>query len=198
MSTAPPRLSPLFRSDTQAEILACLFLNPDRSYTTAELSRRAHSSYATAHREVQLLVRAGLLVQEQVGQAVRLSVNQDDPAYTPVTELLQLSYGPSAVLPRVLAGIPGIVEAYIYGSWAARRNGEKGTVPRDIDVLVVGDPDRSVIYDASSKAEHELGREVNIRVVSPTIWQNGDDLFVRTVQEQPLVRLDIDLERATR
>jgi predicted nucleotidyltransferase len=46
----------------------------------------------------------------------------------------------------MLATIDGVAEAYIYGSWAARYHGEPGSIPADVDVLVVGtaaldDPD---------------------------------------------------------
>lgn len=191
MNVPAPRLSPLFRSDTQAEILARLLLNPDRRFTTADLARATGASYASAHREVQRLVGLGLLRQERVGQAVRLSANQADPAYGPLTELLRMSYGPSVVLPSVLAGIPGVEEAHIYGSWAARREGEPGSPPGDIDVLLVGDPPRSSVQDAAREAERRLGREVNVRVIAPSAWKAGDDLFLRTVRERPRIQLDL-------
>lgn len=191
MNTAPPRLSPLFRSDTQAEILARIILSPDRSHTRAELSRISGAAYATVHREVQRLVDSGLLTQEKVGRATLLSANQEDPAFAPISELLRLSYGPATIVPRFLAPIAGIDEAYIYGSWAARRLGEKGGPPGDIDVLVIGDPPRADIHDAASEAERELGREVNIRVVAPQTWQAGDDMFLRTVRDRPRIRLHL-------
>ncbi|MDR1264481.1 MAG: ArsR family transcriptional regulator [Propionibacteriaceae bacterium] len=192
MNTSAPRLAPLFRSDAQAEILARLLLNPDRGHTIAELARLVGASYASVHREVQRLLIIGLLAQERVGQAVRLSANQKDPAYGPLVELLRLSYGPTAVLPGLLAGVPGVEEAYIYGSWAARRAGEPGGPPGDIDVLVVGRPSRAAIHEAAQQAERVLGREVNLRLVTPEAWRAGEDLFLRTVRERPRVRLVLE------
>jgi predicted nucleotidyltransferase len=192
MNTTVAALSPLFRSDAQAEILARVLLNPDRGYTTAELSRLTGTAYATAHREVRRLVEFGLFRAEQVGRAVRVAANPDNRAYEPAVALLRPSYGPAAVLPRFLAGIAGVEEAYVYGSWAARRTGEPGTGPGDIDVLVIGDPPRAAIHEAAAAAERELGREVNVRVISRCAWDDGDDLFVRTVRERPLVRLDLE------
>ena len=194
MNNQAPRLSPLFRSDTQAGILARVLFNPDRSYTTADLSRAVGSSYATTHREVQRLVSLGLFRQEAVGRAIRVSADTSDPAFEHVLGLLRLSYGPTAVLPRVLGGVTGIIEAHIYGSWAARRLGEPGSPPRDIDVLVIGDPPRSAIHDAADAAESALGREVNIRIVSPEEWEAGEDLFIQTVRERPMQRLTLQAE----
>lgn len=106
--------------------------------------------------------------------------------------MLLLSYGPVNVIPRTIAGIDGIEQAYIYGSWAARRAGEPGSPPADIDVLVVGNPARSAIYAASEEAEKTLGREVNIRVVSPSAWAAATDPFLRTVKNRPLTTLTIE------
>ncbi len=195
MNTPAPRLSPLFRSDTQAEILARVLLNPDRQYTIADLSRLAGATYATTHREVQRIIDMGLFAQRPVGRAVQVSANRSDPAYEPVVALLQLSYGPAVVVPRELGGVTGIDSAYIYGSWAARRVGQPGTPPGDIDVLVVGNPSRAAVAEAAGRAERVLGREVNIRIVSPLAWRSGADPFLNHVREQPLVTLDLEANR---
>lgn len=195
MNTSAPELAPLFRSDAQGEILARLLLNPDRSFSIAELARVTGTSYASTHREVQRLIRSGLLTEQKVGQASQVTASTLSPAYAPLTELLLLSYGPAAIIPKVLAGVEGIDEAYIYGSWAARRFGEQGSPPADIDVLVVGNPSRSAIYAAAEEAERTLSREVNIRVVSASAWAAGTDPFIRTVRERPLAALDLGGEQ---
>jgi predicted nucleotidyltransferase len=184
----------LFRSDAQGEILARLLLNPDRAFTIADLARMTDTSYASAHREVQRLIRAGVATERRVGRHHQLVADTASPAYKPLCELLLLTYGPATVVPRVLASIGGIREAYIYGSWAARRMGEPGSPPGDIDVLVVGDPPRRVLYEAAEEAERALGREVNIRAVSPTVWAEAADPFVRTLKSRPLVRLRVEEE----
>ncbi len=64
-----------------------------------------------------------------------------------------LTYGPVAVLGELLASVPGVAEAYVYGSWAARYRGQAGDVPRDVDVLVIGDADEDDLYEAARAAE---------------------------------------------
>lgn len=196
MNTAAPELAPLFRSDAQGEILARLLLNPDRSYSIAELGRATDTSYASTHREVQRLMRAGLLEEHRVGRHHQLRADTSSPAYRPLTELLLLTYGPATAIPRILADVAGIDEAYVYGSWAARRTGEPGSPPGDVDVLVVGDPPRSSIYEAADEAERFLGREVSIRVVSTETWAAATDPFIKTLQERPLVALRLIEENA--
>lgn len=190
-----PALAPLFRSDAQGELLATLFLNPDRSFTISELARAARTPYASAHREVSRIAQMGLATTQKRGQAVEVRARRDTPAFRPLAELLALAYGPAVVIPRYLAGIAGIDSAYVYGSWAARRSGEPGDAPGDVDVLVVGNPPRGEIYEAARRAGSELMREVNPRIVGAAAWEAADaDPFLRTLVRRPLVRLELQGE----
>jgi predicted nucleotidyltransferase len=194
VNTQAPSLAPLFRSDTQALILASLFLNPERGFTTAELARVADAPYASAHREVRKLVDARLVRERPVGRAVLLSARQDSAAFRPLSELLALTYGPEVVLARVLGAIRGITEAFIYGSYAARRAGLAGDAPVDIDVLIIGNPARARIDEASLEAERLLGREVNVRIVAEQLWREGADSFLDSLRSSPLVPLAMGVD----
>lgn len=192
VNTKAPTLAPLFRSDAQGELLAKLFLNPERSFTIAELARGARTPYASAHREVSRIAEMGLATTTKRGQSVEVQARRDTLAFRPLAALLSLTYGPAIVLPNYLAGIPGIDRAFIYGSWAARHAGEPGDTPGDIDLLVVGNPSRANVYEAARLAGSELAREVNARIVSVDQWGSADsDPFLHTLTQHPLARLDI-------
>lgn len=191
MNTAAATLLPIFRSNLQADILAKALLNPDRSFTTADLARQAGADYATTHREVHRLLKAHILTSERLGQANLVRANTRLATYPPLADLLRVTYGPTAVLPAILAGIPDVDAAYIYGSWAARRSGEPGDEPADIDVLVIGDPQRNALYDASEAAEKVLNREVNIRAVTAESWNDAEEPLLRTIKSRPFIELDL-------
>ena len=193
--TAAPELSPLFRSDTQGEILAWLLLSPGQAFTVAELARAAGMPYASAHREVDRLLRTQVVTETRVGLHRQVTANPGSPAAEPLRELVLLSYGPVAVLPKLLRGIDGIDEAYIYGSWAARRAGEPGSPPQDIDLLIVGNPSRQQVYDAAEEASRLLGHEVNPRIVSLETWRTSQDPFLTTVRSRPLTKLQLGEEK---
>ena len=91
----------------------------------------------------------------------------------------------------------GIEEIAIFGSWAARYLGEVGAVPDDVDVLVVGVPDRDDVFEASERASRRLRREVNATIVSPPRWASGDEPFLRQVRSRPRVCLRPGDENAT-
>ncbi|MEV0972004.1 MarR family transcriptional regulator [Microtetraspora glauca] len=197
MKQPPSVLLPLLRSAFQGELLAWLFLHPEQEYPQVELARRFEVTPPTVTREVDRLAAAGLVRERRVGNLRLVSADTDMVIARPLTELLALTYGPVAVLPGLLEGVPGVEGAYIYGSWAARYTGEPGRVPRDLDILVVGDADDDDLYDVARKAERQLGREVNIRRLSCSSWESpGEDPFLESIRSRPLVRLKIGNERS--
>ncbi len=187
-----PTLAPLLRSDAQGELLALLLLHPGREYTLTEIARRIGTSLPTVHAEVARLVASGLVTDRRIGQARLVHAAEDHLLYRPLAELLELTYGPLAVLPDVLTDLPGVREAYLYGSWAARRQGEVGAPPRDLDVMVVGSASREALVEAGELAGRRLHREVNITRISPKAWDTGEDPFVRTLKSRPLVPIALD------
>lgn len=134
---------------------------------------------------------ANLLTGTRVGRSVVVRPAADNPATVPLRQLLVVTYGPVLFLERALSGLEGIAEAHVYGSWAARWHGEVGPAPGDVDVLVVGTPDRDAVYDALGGIDSALGREVNVTFVSPERWASGDETFVTALRDRPLVRLEL-------
>ena len=84
---------------------------------------------------------------------------------------------------------PGIDAAAIFGSWAARAAGEAGPSPVDIDLLVIGRPDRDDLQDAAGRARARLGREVNTVVVSAGRWNSRSDAFLAELRGRPMAAL---------
>jgi hypothetical protein len=192
MKVDPPVLSPLLRSDNQGRLLVELFLFPERELSVSELAQRAQVSLPTASREVDRLAPMGFLAVRTIGRNKMVRANTEHQLFRPVEAILRYSYGPLAVLPGLLRDLDNVSEAYIHGSWAARLNGEPGHDPADIDVLVVGDVDRTALFDAAGAATSLLGRPVNAHLLTPKTWQDGTDLFVRTVKSRPLVRIPLE------
>lgn len=188
MSVKEPPLLPILRSALQARILLRL-LTTDQGATAADLARALEEPEPSVTREVRRLLGSGLLRGEPIGRAVRLYPVEDNPATAPLRQLLIVTFGPSHLLERGLAGIAGIDEAFVYGSWAARYQGEPGDPPGDIDVLIVGDPVRGQVDDAVDAVEQALGREVNVTYVRPERWDDDTDPFIATVRSRPLVHL---------
>lgn len=187
---APPLL-PVFRSRQQAELLADVLGHPGREESLSDLSERLGIPLSSTLREIERAERAGLVVTRRVGKARLVSANDGSPYYKPLVELLVRSFGVPRVLADALESVEGVHDAYIFGSWAARWAGEDGPRPvGDIDLLVLGDPDRDALYLAAQDAARRLGREVQVTVRAARWLESGSGSFHETVMSRPLVRLD--------
>jgi DNA-binding transcriptional ArsR family regulator len=195
MRNEAPPLLPIFRSQVQADLLAALLLHPDGEYTVAELARRLDVPVSTLHREAQRLEEAELITGRAVGRARLLRVNTGNRLIGPLTQLLLATFGPHLVIEEEFGQL-NADEILIYGSWAARYLGEPGPPPNDIDVLVVGHPNRADVYDAADRAQQRLGIPVNPKITSPARWSAADDPFIREVRATPTVTLHGDVQQA--
>lgn len=192
MRTAPPALLPLLRSQIQGDLLALLYLHPDREYSLTEAAALIGASVKTVHTEASRLVTAGLLRDSRRGNVRLIRAGADTPLTRPLTDLLSVTYGPLPVMTDLLADVDGVDRAYIYGSWAARHQGEPGPVPEDVDVLVVGTADRDALDEIARTAQQRLGRPVNIRRLRARAWAaEPADSFVASVRQSPLVELNL-------
>ena len=183
-------LAPILRSETQARLLAALLLQPGREASIAELAREVGADAGNLHDEVERLVKAGILADRRVGRT-RLLRATDSPLARPLADLLLLGYGPKPAAERALRGAPGVEQAFIGGSWAARYEGNAGTFPHDIDIIVVGSPDRDELTDAVVDAMHTIGLDAQVIFRSRTAWRQARDAFTRTAKAGPLVELDL-------
>lgn len=187
MKTLPSALTPFVRSDTVGAILAETMLTPDQEFTLAELSRRTGGSAPTVHREVSKLVENTILQERTEGRNRLVKANPEHPLYLPMAEIIRSTYGPEPTLRDLLTDTQGVHHAYIYGSWASRREGEPGNFPQDLDVLIVGDISRRQLAIINEKFGRNLAIPLNISRISQEEWESpSPSVFVSTVKSRPL------------
>lgn len=176
---------PLFRSPEQERLLAELFVFSEGPLTLSELARRAGTSVAGAHKEVERLEASGLVTSKSSGRSRLVEPNRVSPVYQELHGLLTKSMGPEPLLRAALSEINGIETAFIFGSWADPHQ----TAPQDIDLMVIGDPDIGEVYDSVSEVEGEVGRPINVVIRSREEWANAEGAFERAVQRRPKIEL---------
>jgi hypothetical protein len=122
----------------------------------------------------------------------RLRARPDSCLRHRLAEVLTRAFGVPAVLAEALRPVRGINAAYIYGSWAARHEGQAGQRPiGDIDLLILGEPDRDQLYAALSAAEKRLGRPVLATIRDPAWLDAGTGAFHDTLTSRPLLELPL-------
>ena len=184
---ADPVLAPLFRSDTQARLLAELLL-PAAEMNVSARAEHLGILYGTVHREVRRLLDAGILSERRVGNALLISGNPDSPLVAPVRQILSTVAGPTAILKEELAQIDGIEVAFIVGSFAARARGVSSPPPNDIDLMVVGDVDADAVYRICRAASDVVGRTVNPTVMTTQEWSEQSG-FLQEVRTNPVLEV---------
>ena len=187
--TVAPQLLTVFRSRLQGELLALVLVDPDRPWTIDELAQRMGEPYQTVAAEVRRLQQADLITVSVIGRTKHLSANTANPYIQPLTQLAIMAFGPPLVIHEEYSGVAGIDEMYIYGSWAARYRGESGPTPHDIDLLIIGTPDRDEVYDAAQRAQRRLGRQVNPTLRTQAQWDTATDGFSTQLRSSPMIQI---------
>ena len=180
-------LAPILRSDVQGRILARLMADPAKGYNLSELVAITHSSMPTVQREVRRAEDGGIVTTEKVGPTRIVRINPAHPLYVPLRQIVLSTYGAPATIWREFSELDNVHAVLIFGSWAARYAGESGRAPNDIDVLVIGAPNRGAVDNAADRAENEIGLPVQATVRSFAQWNDPKESFIREIKRNALV-----------
>lgn len=183
-------LVPIFRSDSQLAVLDTV-LSSSEPVSTSDVIRATGLSQPLAHRELRRLADAGVFRETRVGRSALFVADESNPAVRHLRALTTIALGPQKLIETALHGIRGIERALIFGSFAARAAGIPGKNPEDIDVLIIGVPERRSVYDALDGADSAIRREVNVTFIRPERWEHGEEELVRRVKENPIIELAI-------
>ncbi|HEX6450359.1 MAG TPA: hypothetical protein VF060_12975 [Trebonia sp.] len=190
--SSAPSLLPILRSQQQGEILALVLGDPDLELSLTEISARTGAPHPSVYREIERAEHAGLVTTRKIGNTRLVRANTESPYYAGLADVLTKAFGVPAVLADVLGPVDGIADVYVFGSWAARHAGQPGQRPvGDIDVLVLGNPDRDDLYEALSTAEQRLSRPVEATIRDAGWLESGTGAFHDTVISRPLLRLGL-------
>jgi predicted nucleotidyltransferase len=176
------------RSRVRDRILLEFFAKPGTSAHVREMARRVNASAPTVGSELAGLARLGVLQTQTVGRSLVYSINERSPLLGEIRGLVQKTIGVEALIGKAVEGLPGIDAAYIFGSHAAGTD----TALSDVDLLVIGRPDRVALSELLAPVERTIGRDVN--VVTKTEAQvrerrRGGDTFWRQVLGRPMVHV---------
>jgi len=176
------------RSRVRDRILLEFFAKPGTSAHVREMARRVNASAPTVGAELAQLARLGVLQTLSVGRSLVYSVNERSPLLGEIRGLVQKTIGVESLLGKAIEGLPGMDAAYVFGSHSAGT----ATARSDVDLLVIGRPDRVALSERLAPVERTIGRDVN--VVTKTEAQLRErrrrgDAFWRQVLEKPMTHV---------
>lgn len=88
------RSLPIFRSDTQRRLLVELLFEQTERRTLSDLARAIDVDPTTVMREVDRLSDSGLILEERVGRARTVQIDETSPYAAPLRRLLGISRRP--------------------------------------------------------------------------------------------------------
>jgi len=176
------------KSKIRRDLLALFFSNADRKYYVRELERILGYSAGNIRRELLRLQRDNLFLTQKVGNLLFYSLNQDHPLFEELKSIVSKTIGIEASLRALLSSLENIKAAFIFGSVASKNEKEAS----DIDVLIIGKPDMSVLNEKLRDLEQKLKREINVSVYSWSEYQAKKKTksgFILDVLKNPKVML---------
>ena len=149
------------KSKIRQDLLALFFTNPSKKYYLREIQRILGYSAGSIRRELLKFQRDNLFNTQREGNLLYYALNMEHPLFEELKAIVAKTVGIEGSLRNALSSVEKIRIAFIYGSFAGKR--EKGT--SDIDLMIIGNPDTSQLNEKIATLEKKLEREIN-----PTIY----------------------------
>lgn len=175
-------------SQSRAEILRLLFIGEPKWLHLREIERRSDLTLRPLQRELNELVKIGLLQSRKDGNRRLFAALTEHPLYQPLCQLTLRTAGLAQPLADSLEGLPGIEYAFVYGSAASGTETERS----DIDLMVVGDTGLRALSPRLRAAADLLQREINPHVMPLEEWKRkvtSDDAYLQSLVKSPWIPL---------
>lgn len=150
------------KSKIRRDLLALLFTNPSQKFYLRELQRLLGYSVGSIRRELLRFKKDNLFNTQKIGNLLFYSLNTNHPLYEELKSIISKTIGVEGSLRKILLSIEKIKISFIYGSFASTRQ----KAFSDIDLMIIGNPDVSILNEKIARLEKRLKREINITIYS--------------------------------
>ncbi len=165
-------LTQLFTSKTRIKLLLKLFLNPGVSCYLRELAKEFEVSPNAIKEELDSLSEAGYLEREQNGRSAYFRANTRHPFFPEISSIVRKSLGIDQLIDEVVASLGRVEAVYILDDYA------QGKDTGLIDVLIVGDVDRSRLDELARITEGKINRKVRTISVTGDEFKTNGGIFL--------------------
>lgn len=191
----------LFGSKTRVKLLSLFLNNPDRAYYVREITRKIDEQINSVRRELSNLLSIGIIRSDSNNNRLYYEVNQKYEYYPelrriftnlPVTNKALTETKEEEQIAQKLRQTGTVQLAFLTGSFV--RDPHVG-----IDLMIMGDVNRSKVANVIKDMEKEVGRELNYVIFSPEDYDyrvNLNDRFLADVMDaKKIVIIDADQTR---
>jgi len=176
------------RSQIRTKILNYFFLNEESRIYINELARIIESDPKNVYRMLVRLEEEGVLKSEFRGKERYFFSNISNPIYKSYKDIFLKTAGIDVLLKNAIKNVPGLKEAYIFGSYANRRYNAES----DIDILLIGTHKVLNIQKVLHKIQKQIGREINTVNITPDELKKkraSGDQFIKDIFAHKVIKL---------
>lgn len=166
----------LFGSKTRVKLLHVFFTNPNRSFYVREITRKVEEQINSVRRELSNLLKIGVIKSNTSGNKLYYEVNQNHPHYEALRSIftnLDASSEPTireeSNTTAKFQDLGSVDYAHLSGVFT-----RDAVAP--VDILIVGDVNRSKLEKLVGELEAEEGSELRYTVLSREQFDYRRDL----------------------
>ncbi|WKZ23846.1 MAG: hypothetical protein QY312_03730 [Candidatus Dojkabacteria bacterium] len=181
-------LEKLLRSKTRTRILWHFLENIEVRSGLRELSRIVKLQVHAVGREIALLKKANLLLEEKTPAKNFYSLNTEHPFFDEIVSLFHKSYGVGGMIMNNKDVFSGTDFLLLTSNFLFKTPKDK----YDIDILIVGSPKIDQVSIFLHNIETSLQRELLYTILTPGDFKNRKqklDPFIWNILEKPSVLL---------
>ena len=153
-------LDALITSKTRVRLLVKFFLNPTLKAYLRQLANEFGESTNSVRLELNRLKEAGLLDSKQEGNTILYQAKQDHPLFPEIRKIVTKVTGIDSVVESLIERIGNMDQAYLVGDYA------KGKDSGLIDVVLIGDLNKTILQDTIDTAESLIKRKIRTLVLT--------------------------------
>jgi predicted nucleotidyltransferase len=169
VSTAGTLFSP-----TRQAILAATFLRPGKSWYLSELATHLGTRSSSLQRDIDSLVRVGILEKRVDGRRSYIKANEESPIFPEIRGLIEKTSGIAPLLREAVGKLGKKIRwGFIYGSLARGEEGARS----DVDLMLIGDVSTMEMAPVLRRLEKTVDRQINT-----TIFTQDD--FVKNLTDK--------------
>lgn len=175
----------LFGSKTRVKLLQLFLSNPNRAFYVREITRKIDEQINSVRRELSNLLKIGIINSEESDNRLYYEVNQKYPHYQALRSIFTNKKAMEASKTEVPKSGVGARLAELGSVELAVLSGGFTRDPRaGIDLLIVGDVNRTKLANLIDTLQQEEGREIDFAVFAPDEFEyrvGVKDRFVNNV-----------------
>jgi predicted nucleotidyltransferase len=153
-------LEALITSKTRVRLLVRFFLNPTMKAYLRQLADEFGESTNAVRVELNRLTEAGILESEANGNVINYKAKESHPLFPEIRSIVSKMTGLDSIIEWVIQRLGNVDFAYLIGDYA------KGKDTGIIDVILVGEIDKSYLTELIEKAEGLVQRKIRYLVMN--------------------------------